>query len=61
MEKMGGLGTMMSGSGPTIFTLCQSREQAEEIKNIIVKTFQDPNLELFISKLSSNGINNIKS
>ena len=46
----------MSGSGPTIFTLCESYEKAQDIKNVITQELQDSNLELFISKLSNNGI-----
>ncbi|KFF41900.1 MAG: 4-diphosphocytidyl-2-C-methyl-D-erythritol kinase [Candidatus Atelocyanobacterium thalassa isolate SIO64986] len=56
ISKTGGLGTMMSGSGPTIFTLCESYEKAQDIKNVITQELQDSNLELFISKLSNNGI-----
>ncbi len=61
MKKAGGLGTMMSGSGPTIFTLCQSYEEAQNIRNSIKQTLQDSNLELFISKFSNSGIKVIKS
>ncbi len=56
LQEAGGLGTMMSGSGPTVFTLCQSQTEAETISNIAKQTIQDPNLEFWVTKLSSNGI-----
>ncbi|MGB5592880.1 MAG: 4-(cytidine 5'-diphospho)-2-C-methyl-D-erythritol kinase [Crocosphaera sp.] len=56
LQQAGGLGTMMSGSGPTVFTLCQSQTEAETIKNIATETLQDPDLQFWITKLSSNGI-----
>ncbi|WP_267382967.1 4-(cytidine 5'-diphospho)-2-C-methyl-D-erythritol kinase [Cyanobacterium sp. uoEpiScrs1] len=56
LQQIGGLGTMMSGSGPTIFTLCQSQEEAENIKNKARQAIFDPDLELLITKLSSTGI-----
>lgn len=56
LQQTGGLGTMMSGSGPTIFTLCQSQEEAKNIKNQARQAILDPDLELFIAKLSSTGI-----
>ncbi|MDJ0846362.1 4-(cytidine 5'-diphospho)-2-C-methyl-D-erythritol kinase [Crocosphaera sp.] len=56
LQQAGGLGTMMSGSGPTVFTLCQSQTEAETIKKIARKKIEDPNLEFWVTKLSSNGI-----
>ena len=56
LQQAGGLGTMMSGSGPTVFTLCQSQTEAETIKNIARQQIEDPNLEFWVTKLSSNGI-----
>ncbi|MDJ0731190.1 MAG: 4-(cytidine 5'-diphospho)-2-C-methyl-D-erythritol kinase [Crocosphaera sp.] len=56
LEQAGGLGTMMSGSGPTVFTLCQSQTEAKTIKKIARQKIEDPNLEFWITKLSSNGI-----
>ncbi|WGT68439.1 4-(cytidine 5'-diphospho)-2-C-methyl-D-erythritol kinase [cyanobacterium endosymbiont of Epithemia clementina EcSB] len=56
LEQIGGLGTMMSGSGPTVFTLCQSQQEAENIKNKARQAIFDPDLELLITKLSSTGI-----
>ncbi len=52
----GGLGTMMSGSGPTVFCLCESKAQAEEIKHKVQDLMANPELDFWITKLSSNGI-----
>jgi 4-diphosphocytidyl-2-C-methyl-D-erythritol kinase len=56
MQQAGGLGTMMSGSGPTVFTLCESSEQAKEIKRLVDKKILDPKLFCCVSKLASSGI-----
>ena len=50
------LGTMMSGSGPTVFALCESEEQALNSKHQVRKAIGDPNLDFWITKLSSGGI-----
>ncbi|MGK7914802.1 MAG: 4-(cytidine 5'-diphospho)-2-C-methyl-D-erythritol kinase [Prochloraceae cyanobacterium] len=55
-QSAGGLGTMMSGSGPTIFTLCESEEQAQAIKQKVKQTITDPDLEFWIAQLSGTGI-----
>jgi 4-diphosphocytidyl-2-C-methyl-D-erythritol kinase len=52
----GALGTMMSGSGPSVFAICESKPQAESIKLQIQETIPDTNLELFVTKLISHGI-----
>ncbi|MDJ0659523.1 MAG: 4-(cytidine 5'-diphospho)-2-C-methyl-D-erythritol kinase [Crocosphaera sp.] len=59
LQQAGGLGTMMSGSGPTVFTLCQSQSEAEMIKKVARQKIEDPNLEFWVTKLSSNGISMI--
>jgi len=55
-QEAGGLGTMMSGSGPTVFTLCETETQAREIKQKIRDKIKDPTLELWVTQLSSSGI-----
>ncbi len=50
------LGTMMSGSGPTIFALCADQAQAIAVKQKVTQQINDPNLGLWITKLSSAGI-----
>lgn len=54
--QAGVLGTMMSGSGPTVFALCASAQQAETVKNQVKQTINDPNLDFWVTSLSSNGI-----
>jgi 4-diphosphocytidyl-2-C-methyl-D-erythritol kinase len=56
LQQAGGLGTMMSGSGPTVFTLCESQAEAESIKNQAKEMINDPDLEFWVTQLSSNGI-----
>jgi 4-diphosphocytidyl-2-C-methyl-D-erythritol kinase len=51
------LGTMMSGSGPTVFALCESQKQAEKVKEAVKNQLSDPDLEFWITKLSNTGIN----
>ena len=55
-EGAGGLGTLLSGSGPTIFTLCESQGQAEEIKGQVRGAIADPDLEFWLARLTSTGI-----
>jgi 4-diphosphocytidyl-2-C-methyl-D-erythritol kinase len=56
MQQAGGLGTMMSGSGPTVFTLCESAAQAEAVRQKVRNTLTNPELDFWIAKLSSTGI-----
>ncbi len=50
------LGAMMSGSGPTVFALTESWEQAEEIRSTVSAKMADPNLEFWIAKFNPTGI-----
>ena len=52
----GGLGTMMSGSGPTVFTLCELPEQAKAISQTIREQISDPDLEIFVAPFSTYGL-----
>ncbi len=52
----GTLGTMMSGSGPSVFTICESLEQAQTVKLKIRSSIPDPDLELFTGQFISHGI-----
>ncbi|GBF80679.1 4-(cytidine 5'-diphospho)-2-C-methyl-D-erythritol kinase [Aphanothece sacrum] len=56
LQQLGGLGTMMSGSGPTVFTLCESKIEAETIKKQAKEMINDPDLEFWVTQLSSSGI-----
>ena len=53
---VGVLGTMMSGSGPTVFALCENEEQATVVANNVRKTINDSDLEFWVTKLGSSGI-----
>lgn len=55
-HNAGGLGAMMSGSGPTVFALCESHNQAQQIQQKIRVAFPDPDLDLWVAQLSSTGI-----
>jgi 4-diphosphocytidyl-2-C-methyl-D-erythritol kinase len=55
-QKVGCLGTMMSGSGPTVFALCESKERAETLKIQVRETIPDLDLEFWVAQLSSAGI-----
>jgi 4-diphosphocytidyl-2-C-methyl-D-erythritol kinase len=55
------LGAMMSGSGPTVFALCASKNQAETIAKQVKEQINEPELEFWVTKLSSDGISLIKS
>ncbi|MGK7927378.1 MAG: 4-(cytidine 5'-diphospho)-2-C-methyl-D-erythritol kinase [Spirulina sp.] len=50
------LGTMMSGSGPTVFALCPSRPEAERVKTRVQAEMDDPAIGFWITQLSGNGI-----
>ncbi|BAZ39537.1 4-(cytidine 5'-diphospho)-2-C-methyl-D-erythritol kinase [Calothrix sp. NIES-4101] len=52
----GALGTMMSGSGPSVFAICESKSHAELIQQQIHQEVADKDLELFITKFISHGI-----
>ncbi len=54
--ESGVLGTMMSGSGPTVFALCDTKEQATEVTKNIRNTISDSDLEFWVTKLGSSGI-----
>ena len=50
------LGTMMSGSGPTMFALTESQSQAEEVRAAVKEKMADPDLEFWIAQFNSSGI-----
>ncbi|NJM72308.1 MAG: 4-(cytidine 5'-diphospho)-2-C-methyl-D-erythritol kinase [Scytonema sp. RU_4_4] len=52
----GVLGTMMSGSGPSVFAICESQQQAEKVKLRIRESIPDEDLELFVTRMTSHGI-----
>lgn len=50
------LGTMMSGSGPTVFSLAASQAQAETLYHQVRAAITDPDLELFVARLCDRGV-----
>jgi len=50
------LGTMMSGSGPSVFAIVESRNQGEIVKQRIRKAIPDEDLELFVTHTIKHGI-----
>lgn len=55
-QDTGVLGAMMSGSGPTVFALCESYDQAQQSQQQVRATFADPDLNLVVAQFSSTGI-----
>ncbi len=55
-HNTGVLGAMMSGSGPTVFALCQSYDQAQQVKERVKGTIVNPDLELWLARFSPAGI-----
>lgn len=54
--QQGVLATMMSGSGPTVFALVESEEQAQAVKLQIRAAVPDEDLELFVTQTVIHGI-----
>ncbi len=52
----GVLGTMMSGSGPTVFALCESQQHAEQVKLHVKTAISNEDLELFVARTITHGI-----
>jgi 4-diphosphocytidyl-2-C-methyl-D-erythritol kinase len=50
------LGTMMSGSGPTVFSLTASRSQADTLYHQVRAAIPDPDLELFVTQFCDRGV-----
>ncbi|NJK66034.1 MAG: 4-(cytidine 5'-diphospho)-2-C-methyl-D-erythritol kinase [Microcoleus sp. SU_5_3] len=55
-ESAGVLGTMMSGSGPTVFALAESRAQAEEVRDRVKSAIASPDLDFWVANFSNTGI-----
>jgi 4-diphosphocytidyl-2-C-methyl-D-erythritol kinase len=52
----GVLGAMMSGSGPSVFGICESQQQAEQVILDIRQAIADEDLDLFVTRMCSHGI-----
>jgi len=51
-----GLGTMMSGSGPTVFTLAATRQQADNIWQSVRQQIDDTDLALHVAPFTARGL-----
>ncbi|MDZ8083790.1 MAG: 4-(cytidine 5'-diphospho)-2-C-methyl-D-erythritol kinase [Nostoc sp. SerVER01] len=60
-NQQGVLGTMMSGSGPTVFALFESEQQAEQVKLHVREAISDEDLELFVTRTITHGIQVVSS
>lgn len=56
MASYGGLGTMMSGSGPTVFTLAATQPAADAILGRVRTDLPDPDLKLWTARFTATGI-----
>jgi 4-diphosphocytidyl-2-C-methyl-D-erythritol kinase len=56
MAACGGLGTLMSGSGPTVFTLAASEAEAGAIAAQVRSRLPDPDLGIWVTQLVSTGV-----
>ena len=54
-QRLGVLGTMMSGSGSTVFGLVESHAQAEQVKAQMT-AIADPNLDLWVTRFCTSGV-----
>lgn len=54
--ETGVLGTLMSGSGPTVFALCESDNQAQQVQQLVASAIANPDLELWIAQTCATGI-----
>lgn len=52
----GGLGTLMSGSGPTVFTLAASQAQAQEIAARLRSAIPDTDLGIWVTQFAPTGV-----
>ncbi len=56
LARLGGLGTMMSGSGPTVFSLCQSQAEAKQIKSQVEQDLREPEIQFWVAQCLGHGI-----
>ena len=53
----GSIGTGLSGSGPSVFSLCRGEEMASGVGNVMLKHFSQRDIEsrLYVSRISPDG------
>jgi 4-diphosphocytidyl-2-C-methyl-D-erythritol kinase len=55
-SQAGVLGTMMSGSGPSVFAIVESQAQGEIVRQRVGEAIPDQDLELFVTRTIKHGI-----
>ncbi len=57
----GALGTGISGSGPSVFSLCKSESTALDVEKSIRETYQNQHIpfEIYVSKINLDGIKHL--
>ncbi|TVQ14546.1 MAG: 4-(cytidine 5'-diphospho)-2-C-methyl-D-erythritol kinase [Leptolyngbya sp. DLM2.Bin27] len=56
MADLGGLGTLMSGSGPSVFTLAESEAQAIDLATRLRSALPDPDLGVWTAQFIPSGV-----
>ncbi len=56
MANLGGLGTLMSGSGPSVFTLAESEAEAESLAATLKLALPDPDLGVWKAQFAPSGV-----
>ena len=61
LGQFGTIGTMMSGSGPSVFTLCRTEQEALQIQQQLKSQINDSDLKIWTTRLIGKGIQIIGS
>lgn len=58
MLKAGALGAGISGSGPSIFSLCKGEENAKKVAEAVIEVYKDKGIDydVYVSKINAKGI-----
>ncbi len=56
--KVGALGTNISGSGPSIFSLCKGIENANKVRDVMRNIYSNTGIEfdVHVSKINTQGV-----
>lgn len=49
-------GALMSGSGPTVFALAESQQQAEQMRTIAQSQLNDPDIDFWVAQFTTSGV-----
>ncbi len=56
IAAQGSLGTLMTGSGPTVFALTETSEQAQNILQVVQQQIRDSDLQLHVAPFINKGL-----